>query len=694
MKTTKLFTLALGALLLAGCSSDAIDDPGNGSGTNTEGTGYLKVSVNLPTRAASSGSRANDNFDDGGENEYAVYNATLLLFGGDDEASATFQGAYDLAWNGNNDADNDQITTQMTKVVKIESLTDTKKYALVVLNRGNILTLNGNGAEIKGTALTKGTTTLKDITNMPVESESDFTSSGFFMTNAVLTTTPGTDEGRPASGGTTATATILAPINGCIYNTEAEANAPDAKAADVIVERAVAKVSVAKSTATSGDLKVYNEFEIGRSDDTKYTLTWEVKCFELANKNTSSYLIRNWGSILQNEKSKVVGTNGDAWLNLKSDATTVTDNAYRFAGKDAIQITTKTSKGTDPKDPDGKDYYRTYWGIDPNYGEPLGTVTNPTTMDASDLNAKYCLENTFDVNHQTVENTTCAIVKVHCTLSTNGNSTDNALKSRADESTTTSTLAGFYTINRNSDNLYNEKGMRDLVATTVEVDAGSTLMAALKEKVKPTEGTSANWEYVINYSKAQVTFDDTEKLKITGIDGITATVKKTDGSESTYTIDITKDNATYKESSSEETATALSTDVTLSTVQKAFKERYFPQYYKITDNGFDCYYVVRIKHFGDDLTPWSIEGKSVAYPEDDTNRDGNYLGRYGVLRNNWYDIQITGIDKLGMVDVPNPGTGSDNYDVDKTDDELDTYIRFRINVLSWAKRVQGTVLKN
>lgn len=101
----------------------------------------------------------------------------------------------------------------------------------------------------------------------------------------------------------------------------------------------------------------------------------------------------------------------------------------------------------------------------------------------------------------------------------------------------------------------------------------------------------------------------------------------------------------------------------------------------------EAYYFVRIKHFGDDLTPWKnnetpLPSTSSVYPTD--NQAGNYLGRYGVLRNNWYDISVTGVKGLGSSTVPDVTTD--------TDDELKSYIAVQINVLSWAKRTQGAVL--
>ena len=91
----------------------------------------------------------------------------------------------------------------------------------------------------------------------------------------------------------------------------------------------------------------------------------------------------------------------------------------------------------------------------------------------------------------------------------------------------------------------------------------------------------------------------------------------------------------------------------------------------------ESYYIARIKHFGDVLTPW----ESGAY---DTNNLA-YLGRYGVLRNNWYELNVNSVSGPGYPSVPEvkPNT---------PDDEDDNYINVSVKILSWAKRSQDVNL--
>ena len=91
----------------------------------------------------------------------------------------------------------------------------------------------------------------------------------------------------------------------------------------------------------------------------------------------------------------------------------------------------------------------------------------------------------------------------------------------------------------------------------------------------------------------------------------------------------------------------------------------------------ESYYIARIKHFGDDLTPWS----SGEYGSDNLA----YLGRYGMLRNSWYELDVQSVSGPGYPDVPDvkPST---------PDDEDDKYIKVSVKILDWAKRSQNVEL--
>lgn len=87
----------------------------------------------------------------------------------------------------------------------------------------------------------------------------------------------------------------------------------------------------------------------------------------------------------------------------------------------------------------------------------------------------------------------------------------------------------------------------------------------------------------------------------------------------------------------------------------------------------EAYYIARIKHFNE-MTPWK--------PGTGYGIDNNaFLGRYGVLRNNWYELSVNKVSGLGYPDVP---------EVKPTlpDDENDQYISVSVKILSWAKRSQ------
>lgn len=88
----------------------------------------------------------------------------------------------------------------------------------------------------------------------------------------------------------------------------------------------------------------------------------------------------------------------------------------------------------------------------------------------------------------------------------------------------------------------------------------------------------------------------------------------------------------------------------------------------------ESYYIARIKHFND-LTQWNAGDPTYGSDND------KYLGRYGVLRNNWYELTVNSVSGPGYPDVPEIKPGD-------PDDEDTKYINVAVKILDWAKRSQ------
>ena len=101
-----------------------------------------------------------------------------------------------------------------------------------------------------------------------------------------------------------------------------------------------------------------------------------------------------------------------------------------------------------------------------------------------------------------------------------------------------------------------------------------------------------------------------------------------------------------------------------------------------------CYYNVIIRHFADSeldagfYADWAFTGKYFNNTTPGPDDLDHYLGRYGMVRNNWYEIVINTISGPGETDIPEPG--------DDPDDDPNPYkLDLTINILNWAKRVHG-----
>lgn len=586
MKRFNLIPLALTTLMLGACSSEDGLNLGGGNSVAQGEKGYISFSLNLPT-VKSTANRANDDFDDGAATEYNVKDATLLLFSGANEGEATFAGAYDLGKMTGGTSDGDNITTTYKIAQEVTKPVGANVYAMVVINgkASNVLTESGGTWSIKGQPLTASTTKYKDLagaaynlSNTDVANIASTADGGcFLMTNAPLYTKAGGVS--DPTGGSVQTLTEINPNN--IFTTEEEAKANPA--ANVYVERAVAKVTVTGNTT-------------GTQDD----------------GNIANYIINGWTLDVTNQSSYLVrNVNGADWWSLKADGV----NDYRFVGAAAVA--------------DG--LYRTYWGIDPNYSTE-GTFTTlagtiPASLKAVGEN-DYCLENTFDLNQMNQDQTTRVIVAAALDFNKDGKGDD------------------FYVLD-------NDKSNTALTPEEIE----NTIKAAYLANgtVVGLLEANLNGGVSIGADDLEVTFNGKEN---------------TGGYVTVSEITIKDESASkFKTGAIPEGLQAANNDAIIADVNAAHKIAFY--------KGGVAYYPVMIKHFGDDLTPWSngeVYGSNKA----------DFLGRYGVLRNNWYSINVTGIKNIGDPEVPEIyGT---------PDDPSESWISVSINILSWAKRSQSVDL--
>lgn len=439
---------------------------------------------------------------------------------------------------------------------------------------------------------------------------------GILMMNAPLYKTAATSSTAPSDLAT------LAVVTNKVKNTETAAqNEPGA---EVFVERAVAKVTMAPYT--SGQL-TGEEYKPAANKVEVSLVAWGLDY-----TNNISYYMHN-------AKPSAAGATDWAGYNKNGDDATTTN--YRFAG------TTRVKDGYG---------YRAYWGEDPNYAatpktgsaDLWGSVSNyigkeknfTHETDITKLSDKtgenypqYCMENTFNVQNMNEDQTTRAIVKVKLTPNTkDGDGT-------------------FYIVNNDKSKFFNTAGIESLVEQHIKACNTVTTEAL-------TSGDPA----------------------VSAIELEPVAVGSPDLKVKSFTV-------TYGTTTATTTAVVKNYDATTPNVVKEVNDA-LKQVTKY-DKGF-AYYPIRIKHFGSSkaltaggyeygLVTWDAT-KHTQTDRYDKNNEDKFLGRYGVLRNNWYDLGINSISGVGSPVVPKAP--------DTPDDELESFISVRINVLSWAKRVQ------
>ena len=209
---------------------------------------------------------------------------------------------------------------------------------------------------------------------------------------------------------------------------------------------------------------------------------------------------------------------------------------------------------------------------------------------------------------------------------------------------------------------------------------GQTTRVVFKAKYTPKDFNDGDTFYKIGKNTAIWSKDNLETEIKTAVASVFPSVKtdkisvNLDAEENKITAAgthyITKDNITVTgvETITDENIKAINTQLGLKETDKVGISTYA---------GGESYYVARIKHFGDELTPWSSGG----YGSDNLS----FLGRYGMLRNNWYELTVSSVSGPGYPSVPEvkPNT---------PDDEDDKYISVSVKILDWAKRSQNVDL--
>lgn len=271
------------------------------------------------------------------------------------------------------------------------------------------------------------------------------------------------------------------------------------------------------------------------------------------------------------------------------------------------------------------DPYRTYWGIDPNYDK---------NENDEDLSKDYNILSTVNDWNQIgysgqdseieycLENTTTAKTMAENRL------TSVLLKATFTPDGATASTS-FFMIN-NTSAIYTEAEFLKVATAALKDGNALTGSEALAVKTGLTTG-----------------------LNITDANGVKNLLQISDGGTSSELDDDQADAI----------LTAAGNNI-----------KYYLQ-------GVTYYYATAIKHFGEAETPLAPTDAINAASDYD---EGRHLGRYGVLRNNWYELTINSVKGPGEPVIPEiPVTPPD---------KKESYINCEINVLSWAKRSQGVEL--
>ena len=575
--------------------------------------------------------RANEDLNDGTADEYAVKSGTLYLFKGANEDAATFFQSFPI--NTTFDGETADVPVGASGIGNITSTSqrivqEIKNPELGITDKLYAYVILNDEGNATGITATVGTTTgaqfkLQQLKAIGIAAEA--AGYGAMGTNGlVMTSVPiATVAGGESTPADAEIITFSEIDKNAIYKTKAEAEAATA-ATCIYVERAAAKVEV----------NVAENFGIVLDGNGKVAVPAADVTWALGNVNVAYYNTR------QVDKTWLPYNNTEANPVLK----------YRMVGRTPFFASSHTPNPA----------YRTYFGKDINFDGKAGLI-NAELTDAQYTqksgNVVYTYENTFDENSQTYANTTYVGVK--------------AKISDGD----------FFTIQGQPNTMLKTNADIVAVVKTRLRDVINQAIAALNAKIKASTVLPAG---------SEVTYDVTVT--------VTEGTYNTETGELPYTVTLGLDNVEVGGATpSTEEADEINTlaNGIIGVVANPANSKLL----KYT--GGISYYATRIQHFGDIETPW--DGPAEAYNNYDlvypanatqtikdkttqygTSRASAWLGRWGVVRNNWYSLTLKSISGIGSPvpeDFRGNGTPDDNP-------PTSYFITAEVHILPWVKRTQ------
>ncbi len=588
---------------------------------NAEGKAYLTIQIPIGNGASTRATSFDDfSFDDGSVDEYKVKDIYILMFAGSSESNATFASAYKVETPTMSKSPFAQITTTATIAINDANLNSGNKLFPFVVVNNNSSAISAFSMESVTFANNGSAVTLTGGSSTFSELANVLIAKYVDEEGYFLMTNATLADDNDVSQARVFRLPELDPD----YFFPTEDLAKEHPAGQINVERLSAKATVENGlTAKEGKYVVLgNEYATFDSDDLS---------FALDNYNRNSYAYRHLASV------------------------------------DYVRMVESTA--ITPFSPQS---YRTYWAEDVNYSGSSGLTFVPyaTYLSYTDVQKSafwkstgsnaYCAENTFDVSHMQDDCTTSVLVRLK-------------LNNGGDFYTTS--VTGQDIIFQPPTNDLSEEGTsasesfvrRRSKVVTYDGSKTATIDDYLRTWLMEQSAALRNWvrDYAGNEKKHL-------KIEVSGNaeTGLaTATLSQTAQTSGTG----------FNKFESLTDAYAETGGVTLKAYLQALLNSLTIKFY---DDGY-CYYRVLIRHFDDTQTPWSSAASmtdntpAVVYGGDAEK----YLGRYGMVRNNWYNISINSVTHVGSPIIPPLTTNAD--------DKVEQLLNATLHISGWEKHEQN-----